>query len=121
MENRVNRQYSRLKIDPIVVIIDYDLPYCEGMILKIITRYKLKKGEEKSELMKAENYCTCAGCISRPINRIPVPLNEIEKYVRLNKVGKIEEKIIYNVLSGHFYLYIEKTREYINKLITEYE
>lgn len=121
MENRVNRQYSRLKIDPIVVIIDYDLPYCEGMILKIITRYKLKKGEEKSELMKAKDYCTCAGCVSRPTRRIPVPLEVIEKYVRLNKVDKIEEEIIYNVLSGHFIRYIEITKKYINKLITEYE
>lgn len=46
--------YKTLKIQPIEYILANDLGYCEGNVVKYISRYKLKGGIE--DLKKAKHY-----------------------------------------------------------------
>ena len=46
--------YKNKKIQPITFIMENDLGFCEGNIVKYVTRYKDKNGIE--DLMKARHY-----------------------------------------------------------------
>lgn len=48
------QHYKNKKIQPITYIMENDLGFCEGNIVKYITRYKDKNGIE--DLMKARHY-----------------------------------------------------------------
>ena len=48
------QHYKNRKIQPITYIMENELGFCEGNIVKYITRYKDKNGIE--DLMKARHY-----------------------------------------------------------------
>lgn len=48
------QHYKNKKIQPITFIMENDLGFCEGNIIKYVTRYKDKNGIE--DLMKARHY-----------------------------------------------------------------
>ena len=60
MKDPTNKQvggshYIELKIQPIEYTLANDLGYCEGNIIKYITRHKSKGGRE--DILKAIHYC----------------------------------------------------------------
>ena len=46
--------YKDMKIQPITFIVENNIPYIEGNIIKYICRYKQKNGKE--DLLKARHY-----------------------------------------------------------------
>ncbi len=47
--------YKDLPIQPVEYIVENDIPYLEGNVIKYITRHKFKNGREDIE--KAIHYC----------------------------------------------------------------
>ena len=47
--------YKKLKIQPIEYILANDMPFCEGAIVKYISRWKAKGGVE--DLRKIKHFC----------------------------------------------------------------
>ena len=55
MENKqVGGKHYQLKIQPIDYILKNDIPYCEGNVIKYVTRHREKNGIE--DLRKAKHY-----------------------------------------------------------------
>lgn len=46
--------YKDMKFQPLEYIVENNLGFCEGNIIKYITRYKFKNGKE--DLLKAKHY-----------------------------------------------------------------
>lgn len=51
---QMENHYKNLKVEPIDFIIKYHLSFCYGNVIKYISRYKYKNGEE--DLLKAIRY-----------------------------------------------------------------
>lgn len=46
--------YEKMKIEPITFIMENNLSFCQGNVIKYVCRYKDKNGEE--DLLKAKQY-----------------------------------------------------------------
>ena len=53
-EKELSPHYKKLKIEPLTYIVENNLGFIEGNIIKYVSRYKFKEG--KYDLLKAKEY-----------------------------------------------------------------
>lgn len=107
--------YKNLKIQPIELLRPYEFGFCEGNIIKYVTRYKDKGG--KKDLEKAIQYIDF-------ILEMPVSLGNVISmaitYCAENDLDKYQTMAVMYIVLYHTTndkKYLEKAKEAIQKLI----
>lgn len=109
------RHYADRAIQPIEQIASDGLDFVQGNVLKYITRYKFKNGDE--DLRKAEHYCELGYELKFSNGATPARLNFLEMYMRANGIDDSDEREALRYVYLNDYL---RAAAYIHRRIASY-
>lgn len=126
MSNVLNEQvggnhYKSLKKQPVELIVELNLDYFQGNIVKYVTRHRLKNGIE--DIKKALHYNDLSKAFSKKISPMTTRFGfkttakYVDKYAEANCLPLLERNAIYYACINSY----NNLKETLEKIIKEYE
>ena len=107
--------YKMMPFQPIYLIGMLDLDFCQGNVVKYVSRYKLKDGVR--DLEKAKHYCQMAmELVYKPapdVVYLSEAIDDVWDFVKLNKLDNEVYMILMHVVRRHW----EEVEQAIDELI----
>lgn len=109
--------YKMMPFQPICLIGMLDLDFCQGNVVKYVSRYKLKDGVR--DLEKAKHYCQMAmELVDKPapdVVYLSEAIDDVWDFVKLNKLDYEVYMILMHVVRRHW----EEVEQEIDRLINK--